>query len=289
MDQPQAEPGRPQPNPWNARGGAVWVEQQAMLDRLFLPIEHLLADAVQDGGARDVLDIGCGSGATTLASARRLAGRGRCMGVDISTPLIEAARRRAEAAGVDNVQFVTDDARNHAFEPGRFDALISRFGVMFFDDPVAAFANLRRAARPDARLTFVAWRGAEENPFMTEAARAAAPLLPELVPRDPAAPGQFAFADPARVREILTASGWLDVNVQPLDVACTLSEDDLAVYVTKMGPVGMLLPDLDAGRREAVAAVVRRAFEIYVSAGVATFTAACWRVQARSPSRPGGG
>jgi hypothetical protein len=155
---------------------------------------------------------------------------------------------------------------------------------MFFDDPVAAFANLRRAARPDAGLTFIAWRGPEENPFMTTAERAAAALLPELAPRDPAAPGQFAFSDAGRVRSILAAAGWRDIDIQPLDVACTLSEDDLAVYVTRMGPVALLLPDLDAQRRGTVVAAVRRAFDVHVSAGAARFTAACWRVQARNPS-----
>jgi SAM-dependent methyltransferase len=284
MAQPETEPNQAQSRLWNARAGEAWVEQQAMLDGLFQPFERLLAEAVADGGGREVLDVGCGTGATTLAVARSLEGRGRCTGLDLSVPMIEMARRRAGAAGVENSQFIAADAQRYGFEPGRFDALISRFGVMFFDDPVAAFANLGRAARPDAGLTLIAWRGAEENPFMTTAERAAAPLLPELAPRDPTGPGQFAFADAERVGSILAASGWRDIDIQPLDVACTLSADDLEVYVTRMGPVALLLPDLDAPRRSAVAAAVRRAFDVYMSAGAARFTAACWRVQARNGS-----
>lgn len=280
MTQAENETNEAQAWLWNARAGEVWVEQQEMLDRLFRPFEETLVEAVGQRGA--VLDIGCGAGATALAVARHLTGRGRCTGVDISVPLIGAARRRAETERLDNCRFIAADAQQYAFEAGVFDAVISRFGIMFFDDPVAAFANIRRAARPGAGLAVIAWRSAGENPFMTAAERAAAPLLPELPARDPAAPGQFAFADAQRVRAILTASGWRDVELQPLDVACTLSSDDLDVYAARMGPVGALLPDLDEDRRRRIVAAVRQAFERSVTAGVAHFTAACWLIRARN-------
>lgn len=282
MMQSGQEANEAQARHWNAHAGEVWVEQQEMLDRLFRPFERELVQAVEQCGAADVLDVGCGAGATTLAVARRLEGRGRCTGVDISVPLIDAARRRAATAGLENCRFIAADAQQHAFERGAFDAVISRFGVMFFADPVAAFANLGRAARPDAGLTFIAWRGVEENPFMTTAERTAAPLLPELAARDPAAPGQFAFADAERVRGILTAAGWRDIDIGPLDIACTLSAEDLDAYAARMGPVGALLPDLDDGRRSRIVAAVRQAFEAYVTAGVAHITAACWLVRARN-------
>lgn len=279
MKQPETQPNQAQSELWNARAGEVWVEQNAMLDRLLEPLVPPLLEAIEGAGA--VLDIGCGAGATTLAAARSQPGR-RCTGIDLSRPLVEAARRRAAQAGLDNASFLAADAQSHAFAPGGFDAMISRFGVMFFDDPVGAFANLRRAARPGARLAAVAWRGAAENPFMTTAERAAAPLLPDLAPRDPAAPGQFAFADPDKVRGILTDSGWREVDVQPLDVAAELPEADLDVYVTQMGPVGLLLSSLEEPKRSQVAAVVREAFGPYVSAGAARFTAACWLVRAHA-------
>lgn len=278
----QSAPGanEAQARHWNARAGEVWVEQQEMLDRLFAPFERTLVEAVEQRGARDVLDVGCGAGATALAVARRLADRGRCTGVDISVPLVEAARRRAAAAGLGNCRFVAGDAQQHAFESGTFDAVISRFGVMFFDDPVAAFANLGRAARPDAGLAVIAWRGVGENPFMAAAERAARPLLPELPVRDPTGPGQFAFADAERVRAVLTAAGWRDVEIEPLNVACTLSRADLEVYAARMGPVGGLLPDLDEARRDRVLAAVMAGFEAWVSGDAAHFTAACWLVRA---------
>jgi SAM-dependent methyltransferase len=281
VTQPQAEANQAQAELWNGRAGQSWVELNAMLDRLLAPFEQPLLDAARQEGARNVLDVGCGAGATTFAVARSLAREGRCTGIDLSAPLIELARRRAADLGAPNTDFVVADAQRHDFQPATFDMVISRFGVMFFDDPVAAFANLRRAARPDAGLACIAWRGTEENPFMTAAERAAAPLLPEQPSRVPNAPGQFAFADPDRVDGILSAAGWRDVDLRPLDVACVLSADDLETYVTRMGPVSLVLPGLEADRRRAVITAVKRGFEPFLADGVARFTAACWLVRAR--------
>ncbi|HUH23950.1 MAG TPA: SAM-dependent methyltransferase, partial [Brevundimonas sp.] len=138
-----------------------------------------------------------------------------------------------------------------------------------------------RAVRPDADLTFIAWRSAEDNPFMVTAERAAAPFLPELAPRDPDAPGQFAFADADRVRRILETE-WRDIDIQPLDVPCTLSLEDLATYAARMGRVGQMMPDLDEATRTTVIRAVNQAFEPFVTDGVARFTAACWRVHAHA-------
>jgi SAM-dependent methyltransferase len=281
VTQPQTEANKAQTELWNGGAGRNWVEQNAMLDRLFEPFEQPLVDAIREHGARAVLDVGCGAGATTFAVARSLKGQGRSTGLDLSAPLIDLARRRAAEQAVDNADFVVADAQQHAFQPASFDAVISRFGVMFFDDPVAAFANLRRAARPEAGLACIVWRRTDENPFMAAAERAAGPLLPELPRRAPDAPGQFAFADPDRVGGILSAAGWRDADLQPLDVACAVPADDLETYATRMGPVGLMLPSLEAGRRHAVIEAVRRGFAPFLADGVARFTAACWLVRAR--------
>ena len=169
---------------WNEASGRTWVEMQHVLDRMLAPFAPLLVDGVPADSAR-VLDVGCGAGATTLAMARRLGPRGHCLGVDISAPLVAAARARAVTDGVVSAEFLEADAQTHRCDPGSCDAVISRFGVMFFDDPVAAFANLRGAARRGAPLTFVAWRSPAENAFLTLAGRAAAPLLPGLRAPDP--------------------------------------------------------------------------------------------------------
>jgi SAM-dependent methyltransferase len=266
---------------WNTLAGQAWVQEQEVLDRLYKPFEDLLVDAVTAAGPRRrVLDVGCGTGATTVAIARRLGPAARCVGVDISEPMIAAAHARAERDRVP-ADFIRANVQDHAFEPASFDTIVSRFGVMFFDDPIAAFANLRRAATDDAVLRAITWRGPEENPFMTTAERAAAPLLPMLPTRRPDAPGQFGFANAQRVSSILRESGWADVDIQPIDVQCTMPEPALISYLTKFGPVGRVFPELDAPTRAQVIALVRAAFDPYVHGTDVRFIAACWMTGAR--------
>ncbi|TQJ86227.1 class I SAM-dependent methyltransferase [Streptomyces sp. SLBN-31] len=268
---------------WNGAAGQPWVESQAVLDGLLRPFEAPLLDAVETfaGPEGRVLDVGCGTGGTTLAAARRLGPAARCVGVDISEPMIAAARERAEREGT-AASFVRADAADHAFEPGAFDAVVSRFGVMFFADPVRAFANLRRAAREGAGLRFIAWRGPADNPFMTTAERAAAPYLPDLPVRRPDEPGQFAFADPDRVRSILAQSGWTGIEVQPFDAECTFPEGQLSGYFTRMGPVGQALREADEATRTKVVETVRAAFEPFVHGPEVRFTAGAWLVDAHA-------
>lgn len=265
---------------WNGVAGRAWVEAQELLDQMFKPFEELLVQAVCVGAGGRVLDVGCGTGGTTLAVARRLGANGRCLGIDISDPMIAAARARVAREDAP-ASFIRADAQVHAFEPASFDMIISRLGVMFFDDPLRAFANLRRAARNDAELRFVAWRGAAENPFMTTAERAAAPLLPNIPTRRPEAPGQFAFADQRRVLRILEESGWAGIDIRPIDVACTLPEKGLVRYLTLLGPLGRVLHEVDDRTRTQVIETVRAAFDPYVHGAEVRFTAACWTVGAR--------
>jgi SAM-dependent methyltransferase len=266
---------------WNSAPGHAWVEMQAVLDQTFTPLETVLVDAVAAASPGRVLDVGCGTGATTLAVARRIAPNEGCVGIDISEPMIAAARARAERERVP-VTFICANAQEHAFDPASFDMLISRFGVMFFDDPVRAFANLHRAARRGAQLRFIVWRNAEENPFMTTAERAAAPLLPDLPARKPDAPGQFAFANGDRVRGILQESGWTEIDMQPLDVECTFPERELVRYLTRLGPVGLALQDADDNTRARVIEAIYPAFDPFVHAADVRFVAACWTIGARS-------
>jgi SAM-dependent methyltransferase len=266
---------------WNSIAGNAWVELQDVIELTFEPFEKLLVDAVSAASASCVLDIGCGMGSTTLAVARCLGTNGSCVGLDISGPMIAAARARIER-GRNSVTFVEDDAETHVFEPGSFDMIISRFGVMFFGDFVRAFANLRHAARNGAHLRFIAWRSAGENPFMTTAERAAAPLVTNLPAREPDAPGQFAFADQSRVQRILNQSGWTDIAIKPIDVACHFPEKELVRYFTRLGPLGRIFDRTDPTIRSALVATVTDAFEPYVHGGEVRFTAACWDVSARA-------
>ena len=266
---------------WNGPGGRTWRDMQAVVDGMLEPLTHLLVDAAATASDLRVLDVGCGAGSTTLAMARRLGAQGRCTGVDISEPLIAMAVERAQREGAP-ASFIRADAQTHQFEPGAFDAVISRFGVMFFDDPVAAFANLRRAARHGATLHFVAWRSPAENPFMTAAERAAAPLLPNIPQREPGAPGPFALADRQRLNAILETSAWSDIELRPIEVSCTFPESELVRYFTRLGPVGRVFPELDEQARDRLIATLRPAFDPYVHSSEVCFTASCWNVSARA-------
>ncbi|WP_216215855.1 class I SAM-dependent methyltransferase [Amycolatopsis aidingensis] len=278
---------------WNGAGGQGWLQAAELIDQVLRPIEGLLVEAAVAGSPaasaspRRVLDVGCGTGGVTRTLARTLGAGSHCVGADISEPMIAAARAQAEREG-GQVSFLHADAQSHPFEPGGFDLIISRFGVMFFDDFGRAFGNLRRAAAEDAELRFVVWRGMAENPFMTTAERAAAPLLPELPARDPDAPGQFALADADRLRRLLAEGGWTGIDIQPADVACALPERELVRYLTLLGPVGRALQEADDQLRAKVIEAVRPAFDPFVHGTEVRFTAACWLVAARAAGAPAG-
>ena len=266
---------------WNGTGGQGWVTSQALLDRTFKPLEDLLTDTVSSALARRVLDVGCGTGATTVAIARRLGTDGSCLGIDLSEAMIDAARARAERDGV-TASFVCSDAQTYPFASASVDMIISRFGVMFFSDPIRAFTNLRSAAFKDARLYCIVWRSPAQNPFMTAAEQAAEPLLPGVSERVTNEPGQFGFADRAWVQGILTKSGWDQIDITPIDVPCAFPASELELYLSRLGPVGRALQDADDQTRTKVIGVVRPAFDGYLYGAEVRFTAACWIIDARA-------
>jgi SAM-dependent methyltransferase len=266
---------------WNGPAADGWVRAQPLLDALFAPFSERLVEVARTTSARSVIDVGCGTGATTLALAEMPGGGAHSLGVDVSAPMIAAARARALASG-SAARFVCADAARHAFAPAGADLIVSRFGIMFFERPVDAFAHLRAALRGGGALSAIAWRGSDENAFMTTAERAAAPLLPGLPARRPGAPGQFAFADQAFVREVLARSGWQEVDVRSLDVDCALPATELERYFTLLGPVGVALRQVDAGTRARVIERLHDAFRPYQADGVVRFTAACWMMSARA-------
>jgi SAM-dependent methyltransferase len=273
--------GNEQSDFWNGAGGDAWVAMQPVLDRMFAPIAELLADAAAARGAERVLDVGCGVGATTVAIAERLGDDAAVTGVDISAPMVEAAKERV-AFEDDPPRFLLADAATHSFEDGEFDLLVSRFGVMFFDDPTAAFARLRGAIAPGGGLRFVCWRSPEENSFLTTGAQATAHLLPDLPPREPGAPGPFAFAEKTRIEEILSGAGWGGVGIEAVDFPCAFPESDLPRYLARIGPVGSALREADDAKRAEVLAVARAAYQPFVTRGEVRFTARCWTVGAEN-------
>lgn len=263
---------------WNGRAGQTWSDLQPLIDGMFSGFIPLLVQPLNEE-MQSILDVGCGAGALTLAAAERAGTQANCVGIDISAPLVSLAKTRASSAGRPDLTFRVADAQVAAFEPESFDAILSRFGVMFFDDPVAAFGNLHRATRPGGRLRFAAWRAPSENAFMGVAKRAIGHLV-DFPAYEPDAPGQFGFAHRDRVAVLLAAAGWQNVRLDPVDVPCGFPAETLPAYATRMGPLGALWEDIDARKRAEIEALLRDAYRPYEHEGEIRFTASCWLADA---------
>ena len=234
---------------WSGALGAVWVRRQADLDLLMASVTGLLIErAGLEPGLR-VLDLGCGAGDSTLAAAREVGPAGRVTGLDAAVQLLALGRTRAEAAGLSNIDWHPGDAQTDAVPGAPFDAALSRFGVMFFADAAAAFANIRAQLRPKARVTLAAWGPAGENPWFSLPARIAAARHGAPPPSDPRAPGPLAFADPDHVLPILQAAGFRETGVEGCDVTLRHPGGAAALgeLATEVGPAARILRLSGAG------------------------------------------
>jgi SAM-dependent methyltransferase len=228
---------------WNSETGRRWIAQQETLDaQLAAPTEQLLARARIEAG-EDALDIGCGTGATSLAVAGRVGDQGTVLAVDISEPMLDRAAERAREAGIDNIAFQLADAQTHRFAEATVDLAVSRFGVMFFVDPVAAFANFGRALKPGGRLECVCWGPLAENPWFRIPREAAIRHLGAPEPTDPRAPGPMAFAEAAYVEAILAGAGFEGIAIEPETVPLSGLEtaEAVAEFACEMGPANRLI------------------------------------------------
>jgi len=270
-----AEANAEQAQWWNAAGQG-WARAQDIVDLVLEPIQDLLVGVARERPRHRVLDVGCGTGAVTRAIAAALGDPASCVGVDIAESMLAAARERGKE------RFIRADAQVHTFDES-FDLVVSRFGVMFFADPVAAFRNLLRATTPGGELCFVVWRPADENPFMTAAVRAAAPLLPDAPAPDPDGPGPFSLADAAKTRRLLEQSGWTGIEISPVDRICTMPEELLVPYLSNLGPIARALAEADESERPRIIATVRSAFDSFVHGDEVRMPAACWQITASAP------
>ncbi len=262
---------------WNGPLVAAWAQQPDRYDAMLgaLGLHALGAARLQPGEA--VLDVGCGSGQLSRQAAERVAPGGRVLGIDVSGPLLDVARARAGSA-----DYVQGDAQDHAFGE-RFDVVVSRFGVMFFEDPVAAFSNLRAVA---GRLAFVTWQAAPRNAWVMTAVGA---LVPHVgIPRlaAPGEPSPFSLSDPARLRAVLERAGWQDVQVEPVEVPVLVGgpgDLDAAVgFYAQDTSILRLLRDVDPRQVEAGFRALREAVAERMSPDGLRLGAAAWVVTARA-------
>ncbi len=276
-------PNAEQIRAWNEVVGPQWVALDKPLAAQLRPIGLRAIERLAPRSGEHVLDVGCGGGETTAEIGRRVGPGGRVLGVDISEPLAEHARQLAEGLG--QVEIRVTDAQITPFEVNEFDALFSRFGVMFFADPEAAFSNLRRALRPGGRMAFVCWRPLQENPLMAIPAMATSKHVPMKRP-EPNAPGPFAFADADRVRGILERAGFVQVKHeqidQPMHVAGNESLDGAVAMLMRMGPAGAALREAKAGAEllETVRLSIREAIAPFERPDGIVMPSATWLVTA---------
>jgi SAM-dependent methyltransferase len=228
-----------------------------------------------------VIDIGCGTGDTLLEFAKAVGPSGAVLGVDVSAPMLDLARHRAAQAGCRNVSCALADAAAYGFAPGWADLAYSRFGVMFFDDPVKAFTNIRGGMKPGGRLVFVCFRPMPESPWFRVAIEAARPHVPPQAPADPSAPGMFSFAREERVRAILAGAGFREIALAATDVP--MHGKDVAqslTFLSNAGPLSAFLQSgSDAQRARAIEAV-RDALAAGIGPDGRGLHAGLWRVSA---------
>ena len=272
---------------WNEQGGPRWVRLQQQLDEQIdqLGLLAMQRAAVQPG--ERVLDVGCGCGQAALELAERVGSQGEVLGVDISAPMLARARERQSERGLKNLAFLQADAQTYRFEPARFDLLFSRFGVMFFENPAAAFANLRTAVRPGGRLWFVCWQALDKNEWVRVPLAVATRHVPLATPDSPDAPGPFAFANPDRVRSLLTTGGFTEVILEPhhaqLPMGGATTVDEAVDFALDIGIVSRLLADVSIDIRSRVIEDLRTALAPYANEKQIRLGGTVWIVTARRP------
>ena len=271
---------------WNGDAGKRWAQEDSTMARLLRPVsEALLAHAGVEG-CQSALDIGCGGGSQSMMLADKLGPGSRVLGVDISEPMLQVARDKLAEPGADraDVTFLRADAATHAFETGDFDLVFSRFGVMFFDDPVAAFSNIRKALRPQARLAFCCWQSMKENDWTRIPLQAALQHISPPERPHPHAPGPFAFADSQRVQGILQDSGFSDVAVHSFAMDMRFGEaptlQQSVRELAMIGPVSRLLADQEPEVMERVFASMEEVLSPYYQEGVLSLPGAIWFITA---------
>jgi SAM-dependent methyltransferase len=293
VDADPAHPERPavvnaeQYAAWNGAEGVYWAEHQDRWDTVNRAVNEPLFAAAAVGEREHVLDVGCGTGLTTRLAARR-APRGRALGLDLSAPMLARARATTAAEGIANVAFAQGDAQAYPFPPGAFDVAISRFGVMFFADPVAAFANIGRALRPGGRLAFVCMQAPSRSELGRVFAAVAARVLPPAAAADPdgaAAPDMYSLADPHGVAAVLAGAGLAGVHTAPLDVPMVFGRDaaDAAGFLFGSGPVQDALRGADRATADRFRDALTDALRPYETPDGVRLRGAAWLVRATRP------
>jgi SAM-dependent methyltransferase len=269
---------------WNGPGGKRWADRQQAQDILLKPIADALIERAAPKAGERIIDVGCGSGATSIAFAQKVGPSGHVFGVDVSGPMLERARQSARAKLP--IDFVLADATVYPFDPASFDLLASRFGVMFFAEPARSFANMRKALKPSGRLAFACWREPRENPFFMAPLQAVYKHVPKLPQQGPEDPGPFSFASEARVNRILGEAGFTAIEMEPanfaLDIAIGRGLDAAVQSALEIGPASRALEGHPDDVRIAATNAIREALATFAKGETVPLPASIWIVTARA-------
>ncbi|MFV2002775.1 MAG: class I SAM-dependent methyltransferase [Paracoccaceae bacterium] len=269
---------------WSSDPGQKWIENEDQLDNMMQSVSDRLMVRGAPGPGERVLEIGCGTGALAIEIARKVAPDGTVLALDISQPMLERARERGGAAGLSNLKFALADAQSHALVPGGFDILLSRFGVMFFADTVAALANLRVGLRPGGRLCFACWGPVSGIPWFTIPREVATARLGTPAPPEPDAPGPLRFADSAPVLAMLREAGFADCRAELETIDMCLAGDLAAALASTVGPAARIMQEFSASEQDRAAIVAELAdrFAQYAVGEAVCFPAGIWFYTARN-------
>jgi len=271
---------------WNKIAGPRWIGIAGFVERRVQAVNDLLLTWSTVAPGERVLEIGCGTGAATVPFAEAVGERGHVVGVDISEPMLAGARRRIDESGVRNVTLLQADAQTYSFEPNSCDLITSRFGVMFFADPVAAFSNLLPAARPGGRLCFACWAPLADNRHWLIPYEVALRHLGPPAPKSPREPGPLAFSEPDYVRSFLGKAGFDAIEIRretPGIIAASPEEE--AEHACIMGPSGRLIDEKQpaAAVRETIRREMADAFAAYAKRGRISLPSTVLLVAAQPP------
>ena len=269
---------------WNGRNGAKWVAFQEDMDRMLAPLSAHAMDIAGIAIGERAVDIGCGCGGTSIELAGRVGPSGAVLGVDISEPMLSRARHRVAVLAGHTIDFILADAATHAFD-GDADQAFSRFGVMFFADPAAAFRNIARALKPGRRFTFVCWAESAANPWRSVPIAVAGRHVDLPEPAAPGGPGPFSLSDKDRPRDLLSDEGYADIRIERDERALLIGAtvESAAEHAVQLGPLGNIMQDAPPETQDAVACDMRTALAKHMEKDGVRLGAASWIVTARRP------
>ena len=267
---------------WNEKKGEIWVSLESKIDKMLGPLGDQAIKILKPKVGEKILDIGCGTGSTSQTLSKLVGESGIITGIDISKPILNFAQKQKENKKIKNINFIQADAQNHQFSDLNFDAVFSRFGIMFFEDPISAFKNIKKSLSCNGRLTFVCWSKSEDNDWMNLSSNVASQFL-ELPPKaNPKEPGPFALEDYFYIEEILIKSGWKNIKIKAYKENIVIGEtlDHAADFLSRMGPMSVPFENANEQTKEKVISALKECYSKYFTPKGVEFHFSSWIVSA---------